>query len=128
MKRSYLFLLLIFCFGCKKSSDNPTPTTPTPVVKPTMHIVINSTKLFSYNITEIDTVSGDFGTKDDYDITTLDYTFTPTPGHKVVIEAIGLITATTTVTATYNSNALGPFTSFKDDTHNTLSLTYTVPK
>lgn len=128
MKRSYLFLLLIFCFGCKKNSDNPTPTTTTPVVKPTMHIVISSTKLFSYNITEIDTISGDFGTKDDYDVTSLDYTFTPTVGHKIVIEAIGDVAATTTATATYNSKALGPFTSFKDAVHTTLSLTYVIPK
>ena len=126
MKKSYLFLLLILCFGCKKNSSDPTPVTP--AAKPTMHIVISSTKLFSYNITEVDQSTNDFSTKDDYDVTSLDYTFTPAPGHTVTIEAIGLATATVTATATYNSKDIGPFTQFKDDVHNTLSLTYTVPK
>jgi hypothetical protein len=93
-----------------------------------MHITISSNMLFSYNITETDPVTNDFTTKDDYDITALDYTFTPTVGHTVTIEAIGLAAANITATATYNSKEIGPFTSFKDPVHNTLSLTYAVPK
>ena len=72
MKKHYLYILLLLAiFGCKKDDnkqiDNPVKTAPG-----TMHIVINSDQLFSYNITEQDTVTNEFSIKDDYDKTSLD--------------------------------------------------------
>jgi hypothetical protein len=127
MKNIYLSLLILVCFfGCKKNETAaPEDTTP---AKKEMVVKISSTQKFSYFVTETDTVTNDFLTKDDYDVTALDYTFTPKPGHKVIIEAVSTPTATFTTNITYDGKALGPIVPVKDASHTSFIFNYSVPK
>jgi hypothetical protein len=127
MKNIYLPLLLLVCFfGCKKN-DTAAPEDTTPAKKE-MVVKISSTQKFSYFVTETDTVTNDFFTKEDYDVTSLDYTFTPKAGHKVIIEAVSTATATFTTNVTYDGKALGPIVPVKDASHTSFIFNYTVPK
>jgi ABC-type phosphate/phosphonate transport system substrate-binding protein len=127
MKTIGLSLLVLVCFfGCKKN-DTAAPEDTTPAKKE-MVVQISSTQQFSYFITETDTVTNDFDTKEGYDVTTLNYTFTPKPGHKVIVEAVSTPTATFTTALTYNGKALGPIVPVKDANHTSFVFNYTVPK
>ncbi|MGF7080578.1 hypothetical protein [Mucilaginibacter sp. UYCu711] len=127
MKNICLSLLVLVCFfGCKKN-DSAAPVDTTPAKKD-MIVKLSSTQKFSYFVTETDTVTNDFVTKDDYDVTSLDYTFTPKSGHKVIIEAVSTATATFTTNVTYDGKALGPIVPVKDASHTSFIFNYTVPK
>jgi hypothetical protein len=130
MKKIYLYLLLLTVVACKKSNDAvPTPDPPAPVK--TMSIKITGTQIFSYNITETDTVTNDFVTKDDYDVSSLDYSFTPVAGHKVTVSAAtSTVAAANALTAviTYKGVALGPIVPVKGAANTYISFTYVVPK
>lgn len=127
MKNFCLSLLILVCFfGCKKNDAvSPTDTTP---AKKDMVVQISSTQKFNYIITETDTVTNDFLTKDDYDVTSVNYTFTPKPGHKVTVEAVSTPTATFTTSITYDGKALGPVVPVKDANHTSFIFNYAVPK
>jgi hypothetical protein len=125
MKKICLLLLVLIWFGCKKSD---TPAADTVATPKNMVVKIGSTQQFSYFVTETDTVTNDFYTKDDYDVTALDYTFVPKPGHKVTIEAVSTPGATFTSSITYDGKALGPLVPVKDTYHTSLIFGYTVPK
>jgi len=127
MKKHYLYiLLLLVTFGCKKD-DNKQIDTTTKTPPETMHIVINSDQLFSYNITEQDTVTNEFSVKDDYDKTSLDYYFTPTPGHKVTIEALTKSAGSLTATITYKNKPLGPIVSHPSGSATGFEFSYAIP-
>lgn len=127
MKKHYLlFLIVLAAFSCKKNHKQIDDTiTPAPG---TMHLVISSNQMFSYNITESDTVTNEFTVTDGYDKTSLDYYFTPLPGHKVVIEAITNTPGTITGTITYKDKPLGPITSHDTDGGTGFEYSYSVPK
>ncbi|MES2379033.1 MAG: hypothetical protein V4553_20750 [Bacteroidota bacterium] len=127
MKNIYLSLLVLVCFfGCKKN-DDAAPVDTKPVTKDLV-VQISSTQQFSYSITETDTVTNDFDNKEGYDVTTLNYTFTPKPGHKVIVEAVSSATATFTTSLTYDGKAIGPVVPVKDASHTSFIFNYTVPK
>ncbi|MES2809902.1 MAG: hypothetical protein V4619_14825 [Bacteroidota bacterium] len=131
MKKLYIYLLaLTFITACKKNNDNVTPVPVTPAAK-TMVIKITGTQLFSYNVTEADTVTNDFDTKDGYDVTSLDLSFTPVVGHKILISGATKTTAPAnalSVTVTYKGKALGPIVPVQGATNTYFSFTYVVPK
>ncbi|WP_214070495.1 hypothetical protein [Mucilaginibacter sp. dw_454] len=131
MKKQHLyFLILLLAFGCKKENaqitdQNPANTAPAP----TMHIIITSSQIFSYNITESDPISNQFTTKDDYDVASLDYSFTPEPGNVVTIEAASDKTGTMAPVVTYKGKTVGPITTHGNgsDPGTGFEFTYTVP-
>lgn len=125
----FIFLLLLTVLGCKKNSNNQINNNITPAATGTMHIVINSDHTFSYNITEQNTTTGDFSTKDDYDVSKLDYTFTPKPGNTITIEATSGFTSNMTATITYKGQALGPITTHGNGSNpgTGFEFTYVVP-
>lgn len=127
MKKYYLYIiLLIVAFGCKKDDHKQIDNT---IKQPqgTMHIVINSNQLFSYNITEQDTVTNEFSVKDDYDKTELDYYFTPSVGHKVTIEALTKSAGSLNATITYKGILLGPIVSHPSGSATGFEFSYTIP-
>lgn len=127
MKNICLSLLVLVClFGCKKN-DTAAPQDTTPAKKE-MVVKISSTQQFSYFVTEADTVTNDFVTKEDYNVTSVDYTFTPKPGHKVIVEAVSTPSATFTTNITYDGKALGPIVPVKDASHTSFIFNYSVPK
>jgi hypothetical protein len=133
MKKIYLYLLVLstMVVACKKSDNNIAPTPETPEVKPTMNIKISSTVLFSYNITEVDTVTNDFTVKDAYDQTGLDLSFTPVPGHKILIQASTRTPAAANALAavvTYKGTPIGTITPIQGPAYTYISYTYVVPK
>ncbi|MFD2872190.1 hypothetical protein ACFS5N_06915 [Mucilaginibacter ximonensis] len=131
MKKHYLsILLLLFILGgCKKNSGNQIDNNITPAANGTMHVVVNSDHTFSYNITESNTSTGDFGTKDDYNISKLDYYFTPKPGNTVTIECESDYTSNMTATVTYKGTTLGPITTHGNGSSQGtgFEFTYVVP-
>ena len=127
MKRAYLLMLLLACLSCKKSADTPTPTDPI-VAAPTMNIKFNSDRQATYYITEADPQTNEFTTKEGDDVTSLDYTFTPQVGHKVIIEIVAPVNANLTASASYNSKPIGPLVAVKDANYTTINYTYVVSK
>ena len=126
MKNICLSLLVLVCFcGCKKNDSTITDTTP---AKKEFVVQISSAQKFDYYITETDPVTNDFDSKDDTDVTSINYTFVPKPGHIVTVEAVSTPTATFTTSLTYNGTTLGPITPVKDSNHTSFTFTYSVPK
>ncbi|MBC7399132.1 MAG: hypothetical protein H7289_04240 [Mucilaginibacter sp.] len=126
MKNIYLSLLVLVCFcGCKKNDGTITDTAP---AKKEFVVKISSAQKFDYYITETDPATNDFVTKDDYDVTSIDYTFVPKPGNVVTVKAISTPSATFTTSLTYVGTALGPVVPANDSNHNSFTFTYTVPK
>jgi hypothetical protein len=126
MKNICLSLLVLVCLaGCKKNDGTITDTTP---AKKDFVVQISSAQKFDYIITETDPVTNDFLTKEDYDVTSINYTFTPKPGHNVTVEAVSIPTATFTTSLTYNGTALGPIVPVKDANHTSFTFNYSVPK
>jgi hypothetical protein len=133
MKKIYFYLLVLstILVACKKSDDTVTPTPETPVAKPTMNIKITSTVLFAYNITEVDTVTNDFTIRDAYDQTGLDLSFTPVPGHKILIQASTTSPAAAnalSAVVTYKGTSIGTITPIKGPAYTYISYSYVVPK
>jgi uncharacterized protein YcfL len=134
MKKIYLCLIVlsVLVAACKKNDNNAVAPTPeAPVAQPTMKIKISSTVLFSYNITEVDTVTNDFVTRDAYDQTGLELNFTPVPGHKVVIQASTKSPAAANSLAavvTYKGTSVGTITPIQGPAYTYISYSYTVPK
>jgi hypothetical protein len=127
MKKHYLyFLILLLAFGCKKEKAQ-TADTPSVTVAPTMHIIITSSQVFSYNITESDPATDQFVTKDDYDVASLDYSFTPQPGHVVTIEAASALTGSMVPVVTYKDKPVGPITTHNNNPGTGFEFSYTVP-
>ncbi|MCC8426136.1 hypothetical protein [Mucilaginibacter sp. UR6-11] len=91
-------------------------------------MLITSSQLFSYNITEVDTVTNDFYVKDDYDVASLNYTFTPQVGHKIILEATTRPNADITAAVTYKDKIPGPVNIAKYTDRIDVSFTYVVPK
>ena len=133
MKKIYIYFLLLstVVIACKKSSDTPAPTPEAPVAAPTMNIKITSTLLFAYNITEVDTVTNDFTTRDDYDQTGLNLSFTPVSGHKILIQASTKVPAPVnalSAVVTYKGTSVGTITPIQGPAYTYISYSYTVPK
>lgn len=133
MKKIYFYLLVLstVVVACKKSDNAATPTPEAPVAVPTMNIKITSTLLFAYNITEVDTLTNDFTTRDAYDQTGLDLSFTPVPGHKILIQASTKVPAAVnslSAVVTYKGTSVGTITPIQGPAYTYISYTYTVPK
>jgi hypothetical protein len=133
MKKIYLYLIVLSTavVACKKSDNTVAPTPEIPVAKPTMNIKITSTVLFAYNITEVDTVTNDFTVKDAYDQTGLDLSFTPVPGHKILIQASTTLPAAAnalSAVVTYKGTSIGTLTAIKGPAYTYISYSYVVPK
>lgn len=128
MKKQYLYLLvLLAAFGCKKNDKNQIDNNIKPAPG-TMHVVISSNQLFSYDIIEVDTVTNEFTVTDDQNKSSLDYYFTPAPGHKLTIEAATNTVGNITGTITYKDKPLGPITSSTAYGRTGFQFTYSVPK
>jgi len=128
MKKHYLYLLvLLAALSCKKNDKNQIDENIKPAPG-TMHVVISSNQLFSYDITEIDTLTNEFSVTDDQNKSSLDYYFTPVPGHKVIIEAATNTIGSLTGTITYKGNVLGPITTSNTNGRTGFQFSYSVPK
>jgi hypothetical protein len=126
MKNICLLLLVLVCFlGCKKNDVIPEETTP---AKKEFVVKISSAQKFDYYIIETDPATNDFISKEDYDVTSVDYAFVPKPGNVVTVKAISTPSATFTTSLTYIGTALGPVVPANDSNHNSFTFTYTVPK
>ncbi|MBC7400312.1 MAG: hypothetical protein H7289_10225 [Mucilaginibacter sp.] len=126
MKNICLSILVLVClFGCKKNDGTITDTTP---AKKNFVVQISSAQKFDYYITETDPVTNDFYTKEDVDVTSINYSFVPKPGHTVTVEAISTPTATFTTSLTYNGTALSPIVPVKDSNHTSFIFNYSIPK